>query len=103
MIFAMNNLKMLVVWIVSIVFLFIKKLDAQTELKLKTDCNMQTKSHHYCVIWLIYTWGFSNKLEPSYIFLFFLMLYLYEAARASIIIPWKQMFLNSVNIRRDTL
>ena len=47
MIFAMNNLKMLLVWIVSIVFLFIKKLDAQTKLVLKTDCNMQTKDYHY--------------------------------------------------------
>ena len=47
MIFAMNNLKMLFVRIVSIVFLFIKKLDAQAKLVLNTDCNMQTKNHHY--------------------------------------------------------
>ena len=49
MIFAMNNFKMLFVWIVSIVFLFIKKLNAQTKLKLKTDCNMQTNNRHYQV------------------------------------------------------
>ena len=47
MIFAMNNFKMLFVRIVSIVFLFIKKLDAQAKLVLNTDCNMQTKNHHY--------------------------------------------------------
>ena len=47
MIFAMNNLKMLLVWIVSIVFLSIKKLDEETKLVLKTDCNMQTKNYHY--------------------------------------------------------
>ena len=27
-----------------------KELNAQTKLKLKTDCNMQTKNHHYQVI-----------------------------------------------------
>ena len=47
MIFAMNNLKMLLVWIVSIVFLSIKKIDVEAKLVLKTDCNMQTKNHHY--------------------------------------------------------
>ena len=52
---GMNNLKILFVLIVSIVFLFIKKLDAQTKLKLQTDCNMQTKNHLYEVIWLYTT------------------------------------------------
>ena len=47
MIFTMNNLKLVFVWIVAIVFLFIKKFGAQTKLKLKTDCNMQTKNHDY--------------------------------------------------------
>ena len=31
-------------------FLFLKKLGPQTKLKLKTDCNVQTKSNHYQVI-----------------------------------------------------
>ena len=43
MISAMNNLQMLFVRLVPIVFLFVEKLDAQTKLKLKRDCNMQTK------------------------------------------------------------
>ena len=81
MIFAMNNLKMLFVRIVSIVFLFIKKLDAQAKLVLKTDCNMQTKSHHYqfrkldlvihgiFVIRLVFVcMELSSKLELIYIY-----------------------------------
>ena len=82
MIFAMNNLKMLFVRIVSIVFLFIKKLDAQAKLVLNTDCNMQTKNHHYQfrkldyvihVIFVInvflFVWNMelSSKLELIYI------------------------------------
>ena len=39
MIFDVNNLKMLFVWIVSIALLFIKKFDAKTK-------------HQYPVIWL---------------------------------------------------
>ena len=72
MIFGMKNLKMLFVLIVSIVFLFTKKLDAQTKLKLKTEFNMQTKKPSLpgdmiiCdqVIYnCIYIWGFSDELE----------------------------------------
>ena len=43
MIFAMNALKMVFAWIVSVVFLVIKKLGAQAKLKQKKDYNIQKK------------------------------------------------------------
>ena len=48
MIFAMNVLKMVFAWIVSVVFLVIKKLGAQTKLKQKTDYNIQKKLSQPC-------------------------------------------------------
>ena len=47
---------------------------------------------------IIYTLGFGNELELHFLNHFvFLMLYIYAAARTTI--PWKQMFLNSKNIK----
>ena len=89
MIYAMNDLKMMFLWIVSIVFLFIKKLDVQTKLVLKTDGNMQTKNHHYqfrkldFVIHLIFVirrvfvyMQLSSKLELIYIYIYIIKLIL---------------------------
>ena len=53
MILAMNTLKMVFLWIVSIVFLFLKKLGAKTKQQTIT-----TSWRNY-----IYTWEFSNELE----------------------------------------
>ena len=50
MIFDMNTIKMRFVWIVSIGFLFIKKLGGQTKLKQKMYCNVKTKHYHYQVM-----------------------------------------------------
>ena len=51
MIFAKTTLKMVFVLVVLIVFWLIKKLGAQTKIKLKMDCNMQKQSLPYDIIY----------------------------------------------------
>ena len=58
LILTMNTLKMVFVWLVTVAFLYMKKLSAQTKQKTIT-----TKWYNY-----IYAWGFSNELETYYIF-----------------------------------
>ena len=58
MILAMNTLKIVFVWIISIVFLFIKKLRAKTKQKTITT------RWYNC----IYTLEFTSELETQYFF-----------------------------------
>ena len=99
MIFAVITLRIMFFWIVLIVFLFIKKLGAQTKLKYKKDCNTQTKNITSRWYNYIYNWGFSNELEKVHFLNHFVFLKprLYEAARTTRIITWKKMFLHSKN------